>query len=201
MPSRGPKSRPKPVQAGRVIAIGASAGGIKGLIEILPKLPLIPNCCLLIVVHLHPAAKSFLAEILSRFAHFEMKQAQDGEPICAGVAYIAPPDFHLVLDGNCVRLRSSALVRLHRPSVDVMFESVAREQGPKAIAVLLSGSGQDGSDGLRSMKMSGASTIVQDPAEAMFSSMPAHGVATGCADFIIPLRSIGAQISLLCAQG
>src|SRR5438270_8555490 len=201
MPSRGPKSRPKPVQAGRVIAIGASAGGIKGLIEILPKLPLIPNCCLLIVVHLDPAAKSFLAEILGRVAHWRMKQAQDGELICAGVAYVAPPGFHLVLARSHLHLLSSALVRLSRPSVDVLFESVARECGAKAIAVLLSGSGKDGSEGLRSMKMSGASTIVQDPSEAVFSSMPAHAVATGCADFIIPLRSIAPQISLLCAQG
>jgi len=201
MVSVAPKSRRKRVPPVRVVAIGASAGGINGLIKFLPDLPLIPNCCLLIVVHLHPTSRSFLPEILRRVAHWKVKQAQDGEPICAGMIYIAPPDFHLTLLGSRLHLDLSGLVRLHRPSVDVLFESVGKARGSSAIGVLLSGSGSDGSQGLRSMKMSGGSPIVQDPAEAMFSAMPTHAVETGCVDFIIPMRSIAPKISSLCSQG
>lgn len=190
----------------RVVAIGASAGGISGLLTLLPDLPMISNCSLLIVVHMHAGFKSLLAEILHRCmqrspAHWNVKQAEEGETLRPGVAYIAAPDFHLVLSGDQLHLSSTAPVSLHRPSVDVLFASVAQERGPRAVAVLLSGNGSDGSEGLRLMKMSGASTIVQDPAEAMFRSMPDHGIDTGCADFIIPAGSIASRISLLCAQG
>ena len=185
----------------RTVAIGASAGGINGLREVLPDLPVIPDCCLLIVVHLPPALRSFLPEVLSRAAHWEVRQARNGETLRAAVAHIAAPNFHLVLSGNQLQLCSTALVLSQRPSVDVLFESVAKERGATAIGVLLSGAGRDGSEGLRSMKRSGGQTIVQDPSEAMFPSMPAHGIETGCVDFVMPLRSIAPKISSLCAQG
>lgn len=186
---------------GRIIAIGASAGGVNTLIRLIPELPLIADCCVLIVVHLAPGSKSLLPEILRRRARWKVKEAENGEPTCAGVAYIAAPGFHLVLSGGRLHLLLTNPVRSQRPSVDVLFESVAKESGAQAIGVLLSGAGRDGSDGLRAMKMVGARTIVQDPAEAMFSSMPQHGVQTGCADFVIPADSIAPKISLLCAQG
>lgn len=184
----------------RIIAIGASAGGINGLLELLPDLPLIPNCCLLIVVHLHPAMKSLLPEVLRRFGHWQVKEAQDGETIRTGVAYIAAPDFHLELAADKLHLSSAAPLRMQRPSVDVLFASVARESRPGAIAVLLSGAGRDGSEGLRLMKLSGAHTIVQDPTEAMFPSMPEHGIETGCADFVIRMQAMGPKLSFLCAE-
>jgi two-component system chemotaxis response regulator CheB len=183
----------------RVIAIGASAGGINGLLELLPDLPLIPDCCLLIVVHLHPAMKSLLPVVLRR-SRWQVKEAQDGETIRTGVAYIAAPDFHLELLLDKLHLSSDEPVRMQRPSVDVLFASVARESRPGAIAVLLSGAGRDGSEGLRLMKLAGARTIVQDPNEAMFPSMPAHGIETGCVDFVIRMAAIGPKISLLCAE-
>jgi two-component system, chemotaxis family, protein-glutamate methylesterase/glutaminase len=201
MSSRAPKLRPKRGSAIRVVAIGASAGGIQGLLQLLPELPLIPGCSLLIVVHLHPINRSLLPEILRRCARWKVKQAEEGEPMHAGVAYIAAPDFHLVLSGDHLHLSSAKPVHMQRPSVDVLFASVAKERGSHAIGVLLSGAGRDGSDGLRLMKESGGRTIVQDPAEAMFPSMPEHGIQTGCADFVIPAHSIAPQISLLCAQG
>jgi len=186
------KPRPKPTRLVCVVAIGASAGGINGLLQLLPHLPVIPNVSLLIVVHLDPRSKSFLAQILGRNAHWQMKQAEEGELLRAGVAYIG---------GGRLHLTSSGPVQMHRPSVDVLFESLAKQKRLKMIGVLLSGSGRDGSKGLRSMKLSGASTIVQDPADSMFPSMPEHGIETGCADFVVPARSIGTQISMLCAQG
>ena len=186
---------------GRIVAIGASAGGIHCLHEVLPQLPLIPDCCILVVVHLAPLHRSYLPQILGRNGSWTVKQAQDGETIRTGVIYIAPPDLHLVLSGDRLQLLSSAHVRLNRPSVDVLFKSVAEERGTAAIGVLLSGAGRDGSEGLRSLKKLGARTIVQDPAEAMFPSMPFHGIETGCADFVIEARLIALKISSLCAQG
>lgn len=188
-------------RVGRIIAIGASAGGIRSLRDVLPDLPIIPDCCILVVVHLAPTQKSFLPDVLRRGGRWTMKQAQDGETIRAGVVYIAPPDLHLVLSGNRLRLLSSAHVRMQRPSVDVLFNSVAEERGTGAIGVLLSGAGRDGSDGLRSLKKLGAWTIVQDPDEAMFPSMPFHGIETGCADFVMQARLIAPKISSLCSQG
>ncbi len=185
---------------GRVIAIGASAGGIHTLRELLPQLPIIPDCCILVVVHLAPAHRSFLPQILQRSGNWKVKHAQDGEVMRAGTVYIAPPDLHLVLSGNRLQLLSSAHVRMQRPSVDVLFKSVAEERGAAAIGVLLSGAGRDGSEGLRSLKKLGAWTIVQDPAEAMFPSMPFHGIETGCADFVMQLRFIAPKISWLCSQ-
>ena len=195
------KSRPKRTPLVCVVAIGASAGGINGLLQVLPDLPLIPNCCLLIVVHLDPKFRSFLPQVLGRSARWGVKQAEEGESLREGVAYIAPPDFHLVLSGGRLHLSSTGPVQMHRPSVDVLFQSLAKQRRFRTIAVLLSGSGRDGAEGLRSMKLSGASTIVQDPAEAMFPSMPTHGIETGCADFVIPARSIAPKISMLCAEG
>jgi two-component system chemotaxis response regulator CheB len=186
---------------GRIVAIGASAGGIHSLREILPQLPIIPDCCVLVVVHLAPTHKSFLPEIFQRSGKWKVKQAHDGETMRAGTVYIAPPDLHLVLSGNRLQLLSSAHVRMQRPSVDVLFKSVAEERGTAAIGVLLSGAGRDGSDGLRSLKKLGAWTIVQDPAEAMFPSMPFHGIETGCADFVMAVRLIAPKISSLCSEG
>ena len=198
MAASAAKAGPKCAKSIRVIAIGASAGGLQSLLQLLPKLPLLPNCCLLIVQHLHPAGKTFLPQILRRIASWQVKQAEQGESIRAGVAYVAAPDFHLVLSGNRLHLSSMNPVRMQRPSVDVLFASVAKERGASAIAVLLSGAGQDGSAGLRDMKMAGASTIVQDPADAMFPSMPRHGIETGCADFVMSARSMAPKLSTLC---
>ncbi|HKR30787.1 MAG TPA: chemotaxis protein CheB [Terriglobales bacterium] len=201
MTQRGVQNNGTESSVARIVAIGASAGGIHSLRELLPHLPLISDCCILVVVHLAPLHRSFLPQILGRGGSWTVKQAQDGETIRTGVVYIAPPDLHLVLSGNHLQLLSSAHVRLNRPSVDVLFKSVAEERGTAAIGVLLSGAGRDGSEGLRSLKKLGAWTIVQDPDEALFPSMPFHGIETGCADFIMQARLIAPKISSLCSQG
>jgi two-component system chemotaxis response regulator CheB len=127
-----------------------------------------------------------------------VKLAEEGERLQPGVAYIAAPDFHLVISGDKIHLSSAEPVQMQRPSVDVLFASVAKEQGSRCIGVLLSGGGCDGSAGLRHMKSVGGSTIVQDPADAMFPSMPEHGIQTGCADFVISAATMATKISMLC---
>src|SRR5437763_8840022 len=201
MVSAARKSRSKRIKPIRIVAIGSSAGSIRCLLQVFAELPLIPNCCVLMVVHLFPRGKSLLPQILRRSTRWKVKRAEDSAPIHTGIVYVAPPDLHLVLSKNRLHLLSSSPVRLQRPSVDVLFESVARQHRSGTIGVLLSGAGRDGSDGLRLMKLSGAKTIVQDPAEALFPSMPTHVVDTGCADFVIPASSIEPKISSLCAPG
>jgi two-component system chemotaxis response regulator CheB len=184
----------------KIVAIGASAGGINILLKLLTALSPETNCCLLIVLHLGSNSKSVLPDILRRGGRWKVQQASSGDEIEAGVAYIAPPDFHLVLAGKKLQLKSTAAVDMHRPSVDVLFKSVADECGALGLGVLLSGSGRDGSVGLKLMKLAGGQTIVQDPADALFPWMPTHGIETGCADFVIPSDSIARKISSLCAR-
>jgi two-component system chemotaxis response regulator CheB len=184
----------------KIVAIGASAGGINILLKLLTALSPSTNCCLLIVLHLGSKSKSVLPDILRRGGRWRVQQATPETEVRAGVAYIAPPDFHLVVSGNKLQLRATAAVDMHRPSVDVLFESVAYECGAMGIGVLLSGSGRDGSAGLKLMKLAGAQTIVQDPADALFPWMPTHGIETGCADFVIPSDAIARKISSLCAR-
>jgi two-component system chemotaxis response regulator CheB len=195
-----PKLADRSAQPLNVVAIGASAGGINILLKLLTQLSPATNCCLLIVLHLGPNAKSVLPDILRRGGRWKVRQAETEDMVEAGMAYIAPPDFHLVISGNKLRLRDSAAVDLHRPSVDVLFKSVADECGAMGICVLLSGSGRDGSQGLKLMKLAGGRTIVQDPSDALFPWMPTHGIETGYADFVVPADSIARKISALCAR-
>src|SRR5579884_1408246 len=104
------QNKSEKIPVSRIVAIGASAGGIHSLREFLPQLPLIPDCCVLIVVHLAPLQRSFLPQILGRNANWTVKQAEDGETICAGVVYIAPPIctlYYLVTDCSCLLRRMS----------------------------------------------------------------------------------------------
>jgi two-component system, chemotaxis family, protein-glutamate methylesterase/glutaminase len=114
------------------------------------------------------------------------------------MVYIAPPNAHLTVVDNKLRLGLEPPVDLHRPSIDLLFGSIADEFKERSIGILLSGAGHDGSDGLRLVKAAGGSTLVQDPREASFSSMPEHGIDTGCVDYVDPVREIAARLSNLC---
>jgi two-component system chemotaxis response regulator CheB len=182
----------------RVIGIGASAGGITGLIELLSAVPKTLPACFVVVLHLSPAHKSFLAEILGRYSKMSVKEAENDDLLRPGVVYIAPPNAHVTVVDNRLRLGLEAPVRQVRPSIDVLFESIADEFKERAIGIILSGAGRDGSDGLRLLKAAGGSTLVQDPHEASFSSMPSHSIDTGCVDYVVPVKEIAARLSSLC---
>ncbi len=183
----------------RVIAIGESAGGFRSLCELLAPLPSDLNCAILVVQHLSPTHKSLMAELLRHKTALAVRQAQDGDPLSSGVVYVAPPDWHLLSEPDNVRLLRTPAVRFHRPSVDLLFESVAVSHGRHAIGVVLSGSGSDGATGIRAIKMAGGRTIVEDPGKAEFSSMPYAAIATGCVDTVLPLHEIGRTLVDLCS--
>ena len=150
-----------------------------------------------VVLHLDPRHKSLLADLLGRHAHLVVKEAVNGARIEPSTVYIAQPDTHLLVADTHLSLTSSELVHFSRPSVDLLFESVAAAYRDRAIGVILTGSGLDGATGIRAIKERGGTTMVQDPSEASHPSMPSHAYATGCVDFKLPLDDIGPALARL----
>lgn len=178
-----------------IIAIGASAGGLAAITEVLAPLSADFPCALVVVQHLHPDYQSRMAEILSRRTKLNVKQAQDGDQLSPGTVYIAPPDNHLlVLADGVLALRHTQKIHFLRPSADVLFESVASSFMSRSIGVVLSGTGSDASAGLTAIKNAGGITIAEDYKTAEFPGMPESAWHTGLVDFILPLSKIGAKL-------
>jgi two-component system, chemotaxis family, protein-glutamate methylesterase/glutaminase len=184
-----------------VVAIGASAGGLKALMEVLSRLPADLRVTVLIVQHLDPRHKSLLVELLQRHCQIKIKEAVNDDPVEPSVVYIAPPDKHLLLSGGKTYLTSTAFVHFSRPSIDLLFESVAASMGGKSIGVILTGSASDGAMGIKAIKEQGGTTIVQDPETAEHNSMPRSAIATGMVDFVLPLAEIAPAIITLITKG
>jgi two-component system, chemotaxis family, protein-glutamate methylesterase/glutaminase len=181
-----------------VVAIGASAGGIEALHVVVGALPVQFPAAVLIVQHMDPRHKSMLASLLSRRSKLVVRQAISGESVQPATVHIAQPDMHLIARDRRLVLTDTKLVHFSRPSIDLLFESVADEYGDRAIAVILSGSGMDGAAGIRAIKAKGGTTIIQDPAGAAHAGMPQAARATGCVDLTLPLEEIGrAVVSLV----
>jgi two-component system, chemotaxis family, protein-glutamate methylesterase/glutaminase len=177
----------------RVIAIGASTGGTEALREMLAAMP--PDAPGMVIVQHIPAAFSGpFAERLNRASAMAVSEAEDGEYILPGHAYVAPGDKHLVVERDGARYRcrlsEGSPVNRHRPSVDVLFRSVAQKVGPNAIGAILTGMGDDGARGLKEMRDAGAITIAQDEASSVVWGMPGSAVKLGAAQHVTALRSI-----------
>ena len=177
-----------------IVAIGASAGGLRALTTVISEFPTDFPVPTLVVQHLDPRHPSHLADILDRHAVIRVVEATDGQEVEAGVAYVAPPGRHMLLERSRIRLTTTQLVHFVRPSVDLLFESVAAAYGADALAVILTGSGSDGALGIRAIKEKGGLTIVQDPQDAESSGMPHAAIATGFVDSVLPLARIGREI-------
>jgi len=182
-----------------IIAIAASAGGLKALSEVLSALPGNFPATIAVVQHLDPRHRSLMADILSRCTPLKVKQAEEGDLVHPATTYIAPPNRHLLVnpDGT-LSLSQSELVHFVRPSADLLFESVAASFKDRAIAVVLTGTGSDGSMGVRAIKKMGGTVIVQDEKSSEFFGMPGAAMQTGAVDFVLPLADIpNALISLV----
>lgn len=184
-----------------VVAIGASAGGVEALHVLVEALPADFLAAVLIVQHMDPRHRSMLAGLLARRCRLRVKQATNGEPVQPGTVYIAQPDAHLLVREGRLVLTDTKLVHFSRPSIDLLFESVADSYGDRAISVILSGSGVDGADGTRAVKAKGGTTIAQSPASAAHGGMPRAARATGCVDVTLPLEEIGPAIVNLVMPG
>jgi len=182
-----------------VVALGCSAGGLNALSQVLKLLSRNFPSSIVVVQHLSPGYKSWIASILARSTSLRVKAAEHGEIMLPGTVYIAPPDEHLLVGPGKLQLAHSQLVHFSRPSIDLLFESVAGTYGSRSIGVVLSGSGKDGSAGIRTIKEAGGVTIAQLPDKAEFRHMPEAAIETGCIDFVLPLEKIGETLAELCS--
>jgi two-component system, chemotaxis family, protein-glutamate methylesterase/glutaminase len=181
-----------------IVAVAASAGGLNALSLLVGALPREFPAALLIVQHLDPRHRSLIADILSRRTRLRVKQAEDGEPVEPGAVYIAPPDHHLLVNGDrTLSLTHTELVHFVRPSADLLFESVAASYKDRAIGVVLSGSGSDGAMGVQAIKKMGGTVLAQDKGTAEFFGMPGAAAETGCVDFALPLQEMAPALVAL----
>lgn len=185
-----------------VVAIAASAGGLNAINVVLANLPALFPATIVVVQHLDPRHRSLMAEILARNTSLQVKQAEDGEIMHTGTVYIAPPDRHLLVNSDgTLALSQSELVHFVRPSADLLFESVAASHKERAIAVVLTGTGSDGSMGVQAIKKMGGTVICQDVETAEFSGMPLAAMQSKCVDFSLPLDEIAAALVTLVMKG
>jgi two-component system chemotaxis response regulator CheB len=180
-----------------LIAIGASTGGTEAIEEVLMNLPAdMPG--IVITQHIPAGFSRAFAERLNKCCPMRVAEAADGDMVQAGLALIAPGNFHMILrrSGGVYRVtvKDGPMVCYQRPSVDVLFSSAAEAAGPNAVGVILTGMGSDGAQGLKKMKAAGASTIAQDEASCVVFGMPKEAIRAGGVDRVVPLHSVAHTI-------
>ena len=180
-----------------IIAIGASAGGTQAISEILEKLPR-PTPGIAIVQHMPPKFTASFAERLNNLCDLDVREAKNGDLLKPGVALIAPGGLHMAIisvnRGYAVRVYSDEPVNRHRPSVDVLFDSVARIVGENALGIILTSMGSDGARGLYTMKTAGAHTIAQDEKTCVVFGMPDQAIRHNAVCEILPLELVSDRI-------
>ena len=185
-----------------IVAMVSSAGGLAAVRNILEHLPGDFPAAIVIVQHLDPRHRSLMAGILDHHTPLAVKEAEEGDRLVSGHVWLAPPDRHLLVNSDrSLSLSQSELVHFLRPSGDLLFESVAASYTDRAIAVVLTGTGSDGSMGVRGIKKMGGTVIVQDPQHAEFRGMPEAAIATQLVDFVLPLDDIAGALMTLVGYG
>lgn len=193
-------------KAKRLIVVGVSTGGPQALARVLPLFPADLSVPVLIVQHMPPLFTQALAESLQRKSALKIKEAEHGEVARPGWAYLAPGGRHMKIQSLAggemrIEITDDPQENHCRPSVDYLFRSVALQTPGSAIAVILTGMGNDGAQGLRLLKRSGCATIAQDEASSVVYGMPREAAATGAVDEILPLDRIAGHIMQLLGQG
>ena len=181
----------------KLIVIGASTGGTEAIREVLQPLPA-DSPAVLIAQHMPPGFTRSFAQRLDSLCRIHVKEAEHGERVLPGYAYIAPGGWHLTLGRSganyVAQLNQDEAVNRHRPSVDVLFDSVARNAGVNAVGVLLTGMGRDGAAGLARMRQAGAHTFAQDEATCIVFGMPREAIALGAVDEVRPLHEMAGAV-------
>jgi two-component system chemotaxis response regulator CheB len=176
-----------------VFALGASTGGVQSLTQILPEFP-IDAPGMLVVQHMPSGFTASFAERLNTICSMQVKEAAHGDRVTRGRILIAPGGFHMLLRNRggsyCVELNQNEEVHHQRPSVDVLFNSIAKCAGSNAVGALLTGMGSDGAQGLRHMRQAGAHTIAQDEASSIVFGMPKEAIKCGAAEAVVPLNQV-----------
>jgi len=182
--------------AGRdIVVVGASSGGVKALKLFVAALPASYRGSIFIVMHTAPHSQSLLAGILARAGKLRVMKAQDAAPIEPGCIYVAPADYHLLVEPGAVSVIHGPRENRHRPAIDPLFRSAAWAYGPRVIGVVLTGQLDDGTAGLWAVKSCGGVTVVQEPAEAEYPEMPSNALTHNRIDHRLPIEGI---VDLLC---
>lgn len=173
------------------IVVGTSAGGLHSLNLILQGLPKDYSTPVIVVQHRSKDQKGLLEDVLQSKSVITIKQADEKEHIKSNTVYIAPPDYHLLIEKNkTFSLSSEEQVKYSRPSIDVLFESAATVYKEKLVGIILSGANDDGANGVSTIKRNGGLTIAQNPSDAQFPFMPSASIATERIDHIMTLEQI-----------
>ena len=181
-----------------IVAIGASWGGMRAIGMILEALPETFATPIVVVQHRGQSHDEELLEnVLARHSKLEVVAVTDKEPIRPGHVYVAPAGYHLIVEPGYLALDSEDIVQFARPSIDVLFESVAEVYGERALAVLLTGRNEDGAEGIERVVAAGGFTVVQDPDTAEQGEMPAAAIARGVVHRVLQLEEIGPFLAVL----
>ena len=183
-----------------IVVVGASAGGVEALAELAAALPPGLPAAVLVVLHMPAYGHSVLPEILSRRGPLPAKHAADGEPILTGRIYVAPPDHHLLVQGGKISLTRGPAENNHRPAIDTLFRSAARAYGPRTVGMVLTGTLDDGTAGLQSIKSRGGLALVQDPNEALFTGMPLSAIENVAVDKIETIAGLAKTVTRLAGE-
>jgi two-component system chemotaxis response regulator CheB len=183
-----------------IVVIGASAGGIEALMELAKALPADFPAPIFVVQHVAPYSPSMLPQLLSRVSVLPAKHPYDGEVVEPGVIYVAPPDYHLLLEGDHMLVARGPKENRFRPSIDALFRSAAYTYGPRVIGVVLTGYLDDGTSGLWAVQRLGGLTVVQDPHDADVPAMPTHALEYVAADYLVPLAQLAALLVRLTTE-
>lgn len=182
----------------RLVAIGASAGGFQALTQILGRLPVDFGATIAIVQHRRPDESSLLSELLAQRTRLPVIEPFHGEPLRSGHVYIAPPDYHLLVEPGSVALSIDPPINWSRPSIDALFDSAAAAYGHRAIGVVLTGANADGADGAARLAQVRAPIIIQDPASAEASACPAAALARVPHATVLTLGEVAERLRRLC---
>lgn len=182
-----------------LVGIGASAGGIEALQQFLTFLPSDTGMAFVIIQHLAPDHKSLLPEILSKYTAMPVNEAVDNMPIEPNSIYLIPPKYNIEVYGQTLRLQEFDHAKINHP-IDIFFRSLAREYQNHAVAVIMSGTGSDGSNGIKAIREQNGVIIVQSPESAKFDGMPRSAIATGFEDMVLNPDSIAREMQHIAAS-
>lgn len=185
----------------QLICVGASWGGLDAVGRLLADLRAGIDLPVVVAQHRHVSSTpGGLADLLRLRVNRPVVDAEDKMPIERGKIYIAPPDYHLLVENGSFALSVDERVQFARPSIDVLFETASYAYGPDVIGIILTGANEDGAAGLATIKQRGGVAIVQDPAGAARSTMPEAAIAATASDAVLPLEEIGAFLYGLCVE-
>jgi two-component system, chemotaxis family, protein-glutamate methylesterase/glutaminase len=182
-----------------LVVVGASAGGVQALRDLVAALPEDFPAAVVVVLHIAPAGTSVLPQILTRAGTLRAETAQDGAALQGGRIYVAPPNAHVTVEQGHLRLDRGPTVNGHRPAIDPLFQSAATVHGDRVAGVVLSGVLDDGTAGLAAIKDAGGLTLVQDPAEALYGGMPSAAIEFVGPDLIARAADLGRALTEVAA--